>query len=313
MAVDELTRRFYAGAHSGAAHSHAATVGAANRTRADFQPPTTHRVVPAERATSVVTRSALAAAAVLVIAGGGEAARAGQPQATAVAVGPGIRTSAGALSPAAAGAPTPLPAASGAAAGTSSGNAFGAPANPRTQAARPAASTTSAPPAATSADPSVSARRVSRDLRRAPLTASGATVAGTWIIPTHGRYTSCFCARWGTFHAGIDLAAPLGTPIVAVGSGVVLKAGPASGFGNWVVIRHGNGDVSIYGHMRHYFVAAGDVVHAGERIALVGSQGQATGPHLHFEIRRGGLDGTKINPIPWLRARGIRVGPYLGN
>lgn len=156
-------------------------------------------------------------------------------------------------------------------------------------------------------------RRLSRDLHRAPLILSGQTVAGTWILPTHGRYTSCFCARWGTFHAGIDLAAPLGTPIHAVGDGVVIKAGPANGYGNWVVIRHRNGDVSIYGHMRYIYVKTGDVVHAGDTIAVVGQEGHATGPHLHFEIHRGGMDGTKIDPIPWLRARGVTVGPYRGN
>ena len=77
-----------------------------------------------------------------------------------------------------------------------------------------------------------------------------------------------------------------------------IKAGPASGFGNWVVIQHSNGDVSIYGHMKYFFVHAGQKVKAGEKIAVVGDQGFSTGPHLHFEVHQGGLDGTKINPIP---------------
>ena len=95
--------------------------------------------------------------------------------------------------------------------------------------------------------------------------------------------------RWGQMHWGIDLAAPLGTPIYAAADGVVLRAGPASGFGNAVYIQDADGNVHIYGHMRYYDVRAGDVVHAGDQIAKVGNQGQSTGPHLHYEIHRGGM------------------------
>ena len=141
----------------------------------------------------------------------------------------------------------------------------------------------------------------------------GQTVPGTWILPNGGPMTSCFCMRWGTLHAGIDLAGPLGSPILAVGNGTVIAAGPASGFGNWVVIQHSNGDVSIYGHMKYFFVHKGQKVTAGEKIAVVGDQGFSTGPHLHFEVHKGGLAGPKIDPVPWLRARGITVGPLNKN
>ena len=119
--------------------------------------------------------------------------------------------------------------------------------------------------------------------------------------------------RWGVLHKGIDLAGPLGSPILAVGAGVVLEARPASGFGNWVVIRHRNGDVSIYGHMRYFYVHPGQHVTAGQRIALVGDEGQSTGPHLHFEVHRGGLPGPAIDPVPWLKRRGIGAGRYDPN
>ena len=142
------------------------------------------------------------------------------------------------------------------------------------------------------------------------LTKPGQTVAGVWVKPNTGPMTSCFCQRWGSMHGGIDLAGPLGSPILAVGDGVVLEAGAADGFGNWVVIRHANGDASIYGHMQYFFVHAGEKVKAGQKIALVGSEGQSTGPHLHFELHQGGLDGAKIDPVPWLKARGISAGPY---
>jgi murein DD-endopeptidase MepM/ murein hydrolase activator NlpD len=145
------------------------------------------------------------------------------------------------------------------------------------------------------------------DVQANPLIRPGQTVPGVWVRPNVGGMSSCFCERWGTLHAGIDLTGPLGSPILAVGDGVVIKAGPADGFGNWIVIQHSNGDVSIYGHMRYLDVAAGQRVKAGQTIALVGNEGQSTGPHLHFEVHPGGLEGTAVDPVPWLRARGITI------
>jgi murein DD-endopeptidase MepM/ murein hydrolase activator NlpD len=128
------------------------------------------------------------------------------------------------------------------------------------------------------------------------------------ILPVAGaRLTSTFGMRWGVLHAGIDLAAPLGTPEYAAMDGVVLRAGPASGFGLAVYIQHANGDVTVYGHMEKILVTDGQVVQAGETIALLGANGQATGPHLHFEVHVGGMMGTKIDPLPWLRARGVVI------
>jgi murein DD-endopeptidase MepM/ murein hydrolase activator NlpD len=129
------------------------------------------------------------------------------------------------------------------------------------------------------------------------------------VLPVAGaRLTSVFGSRWGTLHAGIDLAAPMMTPEYAAMDGVVLEAGPASGFGNAVYIQHENGDVTVYGHMEQILVTAGQVVKAGDTIALLGNRGQSTGPHLHFEVHVGGINGTKIDPIPWLRERGVTIG-----
>ncbi len=126
------------------------------------------------------------------------------------------------------------------------------------------------------------------------------------VMPVAGaRLSSTFGYRWGTLHAGIDLAAPMLTPEYAVMDGVVLQAGPASGFGQAVYLQHENGDVTVYGHMEQILVTAGQVVRAGETIALVGNQGQSTGPHLHLEVHVGGLGGEKTDPIPWLAARGV--------
>jgi murein DD-endopeptidase MepM/ murein hydrolase activator NlpD len=128
------------------------------------------------------------------------------------------------------------------------------------------------------------------------------------VLPIHGaRRTSGFGMRWGTLHAGVDFAAPIGTPEYAAMDGVVLKAGPASGFGLAVYIQHANGDVTVYGHMEKILVQTGQVVKAGETIALLGNRGQSTGPHLHFEVHIGGLTGQKVDPVPWLRERGVNV------
>jgi murein DD-endopeptidase MepM/ murein hydrolase activator NlpD len=143
--------------------------------------------------------------------------------------------------------------------------------------------------------------------RLGELAASRAARAPKTVLPTQGRLTTCYCMRWGQMHWGLDLAAPLGTPILAAADGVVLRAGPASGFGNAVYIQDADGNVHIYGHMRYYDVRAGDVVHAGDQIAKVGNQGQSTGPHLHYEIHRGGIDGRPMDPQDWLAERGINM------
>ncbi len=128
------------------------------------------------------------------------------------------------------------------------------------------------------------------------------------VMPVNGaRLTSGFGARWGTFHYGVDFAAPMLTPEVAAADGVVVRAGAASGFGLAVYIVHGNGDVTVYGHMEKILVSEGDEVRAGDRIALLGNRGQSTGPHLHFEVIVGGIDGENIDPLPWLRERGVQV------
>jgi murein DD-endopeptidase MepM/ murein hydrolase activator NlpD len=146
-----------------------------------------------------------------------------------------------------------------------------------------------------------------------PQVEAGRTVLGTWIRPSAGGMSSCFCVRWGVFHDGIDLAGPLGSPIVAVGDGVVVEAGPSEGFGHWIVIRHSNGDFSVYGHMYSVLVTVGEQVKAGQHIANIGSDGQSTGPHLHFGVMHGKFMGPYIDPVPWLKARGIDVGSYDPN
>jgi murein DD-endopeptidase MepM/ murein hydrolase activator NlpD len=126
-----------------------------------------------------------------------------------------------------------------------------------------------------------------------------------FVKPTNGIFTSGFGGRWGTTHYGIDLANKIGTPIYAVTDGTVISSGPASGFGLWVRILHPGGWISVYGHINRSLVHIGEKVNAGEQIAEMGNRGQSTGPHLHFEIWD--PSGKKLNPLPWLAARGIRV------
>jgi murein DD-endopeptidase MepM/ murein hydrolase activator NlpD len=125
-----------------------------------------------------------------------------------------------------------------------------------------------------------------------------------YVQPAQGRLTSTFGARWGTTHYGIDIANSLGTPIVAAADGVVIEAGPASGFGLWVRIQHADGTITVYGHMDSFSVSEGQQVKAGEQIARMGNRGESTGTHLHFEVWN--PDGMKIDPLPWLAEHGIR-------
>jgi murein DD-endopeptidase MepM/ murein hydrolase activator NlpD len=145
--------------------------------------------------------------------------------------------------------------------------------------------------------------RASRD--RSPATARTEGVTGaTFVRPGLGRRTSGFGRRWGRLHAGIDLAAGIGSPVRAVTNATVLSARTEGGYGRCVRLQHADGTVSVYGHLSALLVSAGEHVAAGELIAREGNTGHSTGPHLHFEIR---INGVPINPVPWLRARGITV------
>ena len=101
---------------------------------------------------------------------------------------------------------------------------------------------------------------------------------------------------------------------MARGRAAVARVGGTSkvvgmlGFGLAVAVQHGDGTITLYGHVNQFFVRVGQAVTAGERIAEVGNRGQSTGPHLHFEVHKGGLYADRTNPVPWLRAHGISLG-----
>ena len=124
----------------------------------------------------------------------------------------------------------------------------------------------------------------------------------------HGaRLTSTFGMRWGTLHAGIDLAAPLRTPEYAAMDGVVLKAGPASGFGLAVYIQHANGDVTVYGHMEKILVTDGQVVRAGDTIALLGAEARPPARTCTSRCTSAGSWVRRSTRCPWLRERGVSI------
>ncbi|MGI5523836.1 M23 family metallopeptidase [Micromonospora sp. CA-259024] len=132
--------------------------------------------------------------------------------------------------------------------------------------------------------------------------------APAWVDPMPGAaVTSCYGPRWGTLHAGIDLALPSGTPIRAAAAGTVTQAGDASdGYGNSVFIDHGNGYLTHYAHQSRIAVTVGQKVKAGQVIGYEGATGDATGPHLHFEVHQGMWN--QIDPAPFMRARGVDLG-----
>jgi murein DD-endopeptidase MepM/ murein hydrolase activator NlpD len=126
---------------------------------------------------------------------------------------------------------------------------------------------------------------------------------GQMLLPSDGPVTSTFGWRihpiLGTskFHNGVDFGAEYGSVIRAADNGVVISAGPTGGYGDAVIIDHGNGLTTLYGHSSQIYVSVGQAVQRGQPIAAVGSSGFSTGPHLHFEVRRA---GEPIDPMPFL-------------
>ncbi|WNV75278.1 M23 family metallopeptidase [Geodermatophilus sp. DSM 44513] len=158
---------------------------------------------------------------------------------------------------------------------------------------------------ATAADPAAAAAGVCPGLP---------VPAGSWIRPTAGEVTSGYGSRWGTLHAGVDIAGPRDTLVYAAADGTVLTAACTSaycdrdgslsvaGYGNLVELDHGGGVTTRYGHLSAYTVTAGQHVNAGTLIGFQGSTGNSTGVHLHFEVR---VDRSPVDPVPWLADHGV--------
>ena len=147
-------------------------------------------------------------------------------------------------------------------------------------------------------------------------TTAAAKKAAGWVTPVKGyTKTASFAqngARWQSTHSGQDFAVPSGTKVVAAHGGTVVKAGgngagDGPAYGNAIVIKHGNGQYSQYAHLSKINVKVGQIVATGQKIALSGNTGNSSGPHLHFEIRTTPNYGTAIDPVAFLRGKGLSL------
>ena len=128
-------------------------------------------------------------------------------------------------------------------------------------------------------------------------TGTGTPSASGFIWPVNGPVVSGYGMRWGRLHEGIDISASSGTPIWAAASGTVIHAGWLGGYGNLVVLDHGDGLATAYAHASAILVGVGQQVSQGETLSLVGSTGNSSGPHLHFEVR---VNGVAVDPLLYL-------------
>ena len=133
------------------------------------------------------------------------------------------------------------------------------------------------------------------------------------LWPVEGPVTASFGERIdpfngeGAFHSGIDISAPVGQPIVAPADGVVIYADFLGGYGRAVMIVHGHGISTRYGHLASFAVSPGQQVHRGDTIGYVGVSGRSTGPHLHYEVR---INNTPVNPYKYLRLTVANIGGF---
>lgn len=136
-----------------------------------------------------------------------------------------------------------------------------------------------------------------RELSQA-VSPAGKPITGGWLSSYYGMRTDPFNGR-REMHKGIDFAGQMGSDIVATAAGVVTWAGKRYGYGQLVEINHGNGYSTRYGHCKQILVKVGDKIEPGQKIALMGSSGRSTGPHVHYEVLK---NGRQINPTRFVRA-----------
>src|SRR5215216_6132255 len=139
--------------------------------------------------------------------------------------------------------------------------------------------------------------QLSGQIRGAQSTSTVVRSSSGFIWPVSGPVTSPFGYRWGRMHEGIDLAVSSGTPVAAAAAGRVIYAGWMGGYGNLVVIDHGGGIATAYGHNSSFAIGNGASVGQGQTVAYSGSTGHSTGPHVHFEVR---VNGSAVDPMGYL-------------
>ncbi|MET9722711.1 M23 family metallopeptidase [Streptomyces zaomyceticus] len=146
--------------------------------------------------------------------------------------------------------------------------------------------------------------RAAREAERRRLASFQLPVAGTYVSTGYKTNGSLWSSG---SHSGIDFHASYGSSVVSVGSGTVVEAGWGGAYGNNIVVRMHDGTYTQYGHLASIGVHVGQTVEPGQQIGISGSSGNSTGPHLHFEARSTAEYGSDINPIAYLRARGVNV------
>jgi murein DD-endopeptidase MepM/ murein hydrolase activator NlpD len=149
-------------------------------------------------------------------------------------------------------------------------------------------------------------QRITGQQSASDIEAEASQTAGvTFAAPAKGTVVSTFGGQYGAFHYGIEIKNVKNTPIVASADGVIIAAGPTSGFGLWVKEQLSDGTVLVYARMNTYSVQVGQHVTAGQQIAAMGDRGFSTGYTLHFEVWD--PTGKKIDPEEWLNQRGITL------
>ncbi|MFJ9352356.1 peptidoglycan DD-metalloendopeptidase family protein [Streptomyces sp. NPDC101237] len=155
-------------------------------------------------------------------------------------------------------------------------------------------------PSAPSSDPAASSDASTTAVSGFTLPVTGGTLGTRYHVAG---------SMWSSgYHTGVDFVVPTGTPVKAVGEGTVVTAGWGGAYGNQVVIRLADGYYAQYGHLSALSVSPGQTVTAGQRIGLSGATGNVTGPHLHFEIRTTPDYGSDLDPVGYLRSKGVTVG-----
>ncbi|MDD9380015.1 LysM peptidoglycan-binding domain-containing M23 family metallopeptidase [Streptomyces sp. ZAF1911] len=251
--------------------------------------PTVYTVVPGDYLSKIAERQHLT--------GGWEQLYADNREAVGTdpsLIHPGLKLTLGAKGAApAAAVETPKPAKKSASSASSPSSTSGDSSDSSDEAAAPAAPAPKAP-----------AKRQSGS------TSTGSTVTG-FVAPVSGGMSTAYKtagSMWSSgYHTGVDFAASSGTTVKAVGAGTVVSAGWSGSYGNEVVIRHADGKYSQYAHLSQLSVSSGQSVTGGQSIGLSGSTGNSTGPHLHFEIRTGPSYGSDIDPLAYLRSKGVSI------
>ncbi|MFE4670419.1 M23 family metallopeptidase [Streptomyces sp. NPDC056716] len=188
--------------------------------------------------------------------------------------------------------------------------------------AAPAAAPAAKAPAAKAEAPAKAPAKAPEKAQAAPKAAAASApkaksaAVPSWVKPVK-QYTKTASfaqngARWAATHSGQDFAVPTGTQVYAAHGGTVVKAGgngagDGPAYGNAIVIKHGSGTYSQYAHLSQVNVKVGQIVKTGQKIALSGNTGNSSGPHLHFEIRQSANYGSAIDPVSFLRAKGLTI------